>query len=107
MSPTRCAWGDGFEVETLINVRVAKAGLKIEEVPSFESVRIHGTSNLNAVSDGLRVLKTIATERRVGRKAAPHRSLVAPVIDFTQDELKTLDLRDVDLRDASVQQAAS
>ena len=32
-------WGDGFEVETLINVRIAKAGLRVTEVPSFETVR--------------------------------------------------------------------
>jgi glycosyltransferase involved in cell wall biosynthesis len=57
-------WGDGFEVETLIHVRVAKAGLVVAEVPSFEHSRIHGVSNLNAFSDGLRVLKTILTERR-------------------------------------------
>ena len=57
-------WGDGFEVETLINVRIAKAGLRVAEVGSFERSRIHGDSNLNAVSDGLRVLRTIAVERR-------------------------------------------
>jgi glycosyltransferase involved in cell wall biosynthesis len=54
---------DGFEVETLINVRVAKAGLKIAEVGSFEADRIHGTSNLNTFRDGWRVLKTIFKER--------------------------------------------
>jgi hypothetical protein len=57
-------WGDGFEVETLINVRIAMAGLKVSEVASFEERRIHGVSNLNAVSDGVRVLRTIARERR-------------------------------------------
>lgn len=65
-------WGDGFEIETLINVRVANAGLKITEVPSFERDRIHGESNLNAVRDGFRVLRTIRSERRsstVGRAA--------------------------------------
>src|SRR3954452_5260817 len=61
-------WGDGFEVETLINVRSAQAGLRVVEVPSFEADRIHGDSNLNAVSDGLRVLRTIAVERRRTRK---------------------------------------
>ncbi|GAA3348150.1 hypothetical protein GCM10020358_65500 [Amorphoplanes nipponensis] len=55
-------WGDGFEIETLLNLRVARAGLKVREVPSFEHRRIHGTSNLNAVTDGLRVLRTIARE---------------------------------------------
>jgi glycosyltransferase involved in cell wall biosynthesis len=55
-------WGDGFEVETLINVRIAKAGLRVTEVPSFETVRHYGASNLNAFSDGLRVLRTIRAE---------------------------------------------
>jgi glycosyltransferase involved in cell wall biosynthesis len=54
---------DGFEVETLINVRVAKAGLRIEEVGSYEADRIHGQSNLNTFRDGWRVLKTIFKER--------------------------------------------
>ena len=57
-------WGDGFEVETLINVRIAKAGLRVAEVPSFERSRYFGTSNLNAVSDGIRVLRTIHAERK-------------------------------------------
>jgi glycosyltransferase involved in cell wall biosynthesis len=54
---------DGFEVETLINVRIARAGLHTVEVPSQESERIHGTSNLSAFRDGSRVLKTIMGER--------------------------------------------
>jgi glycosyltransferase involved in cell wall biosynthesis len=54
---------DGFEVETLINVRVAKAGLIVHEVPSFEQVRLHGESNLRTVRDGSRVLRTIVRER--------------------------------------------
>jgi glycosyltransferase involved in cell wall biosynthesis len=54
---------DGFEVETLINVRIAKAGLVVHEVPSYERNRIHGASNLSALRDGGRVLRTIACER--------------------------------------------
>jgi glycosyltransferase involved in cell wall biosynthesis len=54
---------DGFEVETLVNVRIAKAGLIIHEVPSHERTRIHGQSHLNAMRDGTRVLVTIAFER--------------------------------------------
>lgn len=54
---------DGFEVETLINCRIAKAGLRIEEVGSFEADRIHGESNLNTFRDGWRVLKTLLKER--------------------------------------------
>jgi len=53
----------GFEVETLINVRVARAGLSVAEVPSMEYKRLFGESNLHAVRDGLRVLRTIFSER--------------------------------------------
>ncbi len=56
-------WGDGFEIETLINCRVAAGGLQIHEVPSVELERIHGESNLNTWRDGFRVLRTIFTER--------------------------------------------
>ena len=57
-------WGDGFEIETLINVRVALGGVKITEVGSTEKARIHGASNLRAIPDGIRVLYTILAERR-------------------------------------------
>ncbi|SEL48202.1 glycosyltransferase family 2 protein [Nonomuraea pusilla] len=62
---------DGFEIETLMNVRAAQAGLVISEVPSHERCRIHGESNLHAVRDGWRVLKTIVRERARGTAAAP------------------------------------
>jgi glycosyltransferase involved in cell wall biosynthesis len=61
-------WGDGFEVETLINIRVHSAGLKVTEVPSFEGARRYGASNLNAIADGWRVLSIIARESRALRK---------------------------------------
>ncbi len=54
---------DGFEIETLINIRMHKAQLKIIEVPSFEHKRIYGESNLNTFKDGWRVLVTILRER--------------------------------------------
>jgi len=70
-------WGDGFEIETLINCRFAGAGLVITEVPSFERGRLHGRSNLHAVSDGLRVLRTLRTERaRVRRDTALDQALL-------------------------------
>lgn len=56
-------WGDGFEVETLINTRIAAADLQIHEVPSVELARIHGESNLRTFRDGTRVLRTILEER--------------------------------------------
>jgi hypothetical protein len=54
----------GFEVETLINLRIAGAGMKITEVPSYEADRISGQSNLNTFRDGFRVLGTIFGEAR-------------------------------------------
>lgn len=54
---------NGFEVETLLNLRMHKARLKIVEVASFEYSRIYGQSNLQTFRDGWRVLKTIIKER--------------------------------------------
>jgi glycosyltransferase involved in cell wall biosynthesis len=64
-------WGDGFEIETLINVRVAKAKLAIAEVPSFEYERRNGESNLRTFRDGTRVLATIMRERFMRTRAVP------------------------------------
>lgn len=52
----------GFEIETIMNIRVIKTRLNIVEVPSFEHERIYGLSNLNAVRDGIRILRTILRE---------------------------------------------
>ncbi|GIM93985.1 glycosyltransferase family 2 protein [Paractinoplanes toevensis] len=55
-------WGDGFEIETMINIRAAADGMKVGEVGSIEHARIHGESNLNTFRDGFRVLRTIFSE---------------------------------------------
>lgn len=60
----------GFEVETLIHIRALRASLKIAEVPSFESARLHGVSNLRTVQDGARVLRSITSEWFSHRLAA-------------------------------------
>jgi hypothetical protein len=84
-------WGDGFEVETLINVRVAKAGLHVAEVPSFEHDRHHGMSNLNAFSDGIRVLRTIHAERKRGaRRSAASTAAARRIEGTTWSALSTL-----------------
>lgn len=78
-------WGDGFEIETLIAIRVAVARLAVVEVPSYEHSRIHGASNLTAFGDGLRVLRTILTERHMRNTAARmsrSRRPMAPVPDL-------------------------
>ena len=76
-------WGDGFEIETVINTRIARAGLDIREVASFESPRVYGSSNLNAVTDGLRVLKAICIERFSQSRPAP--AIPANVVAIRED----------------------
>jgi glycosyltransferase involved in cell wall biosynthesis len=80
----RMVWGDGFEIETVINCRFAAAGVRITEVPSVEKLRMFGESNLHAVKDGLRVLRTLLTEWR--RRAAGRRSQRAFVIGLADVE---------------------
>ncbi len=63
-------WGDGFEIETIINCRFAEADVRIQEVPSIELARIYGQSNLRTFSDGFRVLRTLFTERLRARRLA-------------------------------------
>src|SRR4029079_6312009 len=57
----------GFEVETLINLRIASAGMRITEVPSYEKDRLSGESNLKTFRDGFRVMGTILGEARRNR----------------------------------------
>jgi glycosyltransferase involved in cell wall biosynthesis len=70
----------GFEVETVLGIRAAVAGLRVTEVPSFELPRLHGTSNLRPWRDGWRVLRAIVRERvraqPAERRVAPPRVLV-------------------------------
>jgi Glycosyl transferase family 2 len=73
----------GFEVETLINLRIAGAGMKITEVPSYEEERIHGESNLKTFRDGFRVLGTILSESR--RSRSIHRERLPKVAAETQE----------------------
>jgi hypothetical protein len=63
--------GDGFEIETIMNVRALRAGLKVAEVPSFEAARIHGTGRLRTIPDGWRILKAILGEvvDHIGQRA--------------------------------------
>ena len=68
--PDGMLWGDGFEIETVLNCRIAAAGLRITEVPSVERQRIFGRTNLRTFTDGTRVLRTLAAERRRAVAAA-------------------------------------
>lgn len=68
----------GFEVEAQIVSRALRAGLRVVEVPSTESRRMNGSSNLRPVRDGSRVLWTIIRERRWRSGRAP-RTVAIPV----------------------------
>jgi len=63
----------GFEVETLMSIRAAEAGLRIYEVPSHERLRRHGVSNLSAIKDGWRILRLIVSEKRAARRSRARR----------------------------------
>lgn len=71
----------GFEVETLINLRVAGAGMKITEVPSYEEDRLSGQSNLKTFRDGFRVLGTILGEARRRRVIEGRRQPAVPAAE--------------------------
>jgi glycosyltransferase involved in cell wall biosynthesis len=60
--PAMALRSDGFEIETEINIRAIKAGLKITETPSLESHRRFGASHLRTFRDGARVLRKILVE---------------------------------------------
>lgn len=57
--------GDGFEIETMMNVRALRAGLTVVEVPSYEAKRVYGEGRLKTIPDGWRVLRTIWHERHI------------------------------------------
>lgn len=51
--------GNGFEIETEMNIKAWKSKMKVTEVSSFENERIHGEGNLKSFGDGKRILLTI------------------------------------------------
>jgi glycosyltransferase involved in cell wall biosynthesis len=77
----------GFEVETLMNIRAAAAGLVVHEVPSFEHPRVYGASNLRIMMDGWRIAKVIAREWLASRQARPVAVEMAVTTDLMFGEL--------------------
>jgi hypothetical protein len=67
---------DGFEIETVLNVRALRASWHITEVPSFEAARVYGTGRLRTIPDGWRVLRSIFRE-------SLHHYLRRPLLDPT------------------------
>jgi glycosyltransferase involved in cell wall biosynthesis len=54
---------DGWEQEQINSIRAVRRGLRVAEVPSFESARIAGIAKLSTWSTGWAVLKAIVAER--------------------------------------------
>ncbi|RIK41662.1 MAG: glycosyl transferase [Chloroflexi bacterium] len=76
---------DGFEIETMMNVRALHARLKVAEVPSFEAARVYGNGRLRTIPDGWRVVKTIFHEwmnphvRRSDRRVMTNRNTIPTI----------------------------
>ena len=76
---------DGFEIETEIVVNAVLAGLSIGEVPSMESPRRSGESNLRTFRDGQRVLRTLLRQRLARR--APQIPDIVRIPDVPSDRI--------------------
>jgi glycosyltransferase involved in cell wall biosynthesis len=66
----------GFEIETELVVRATMAGLRISEVPSVESPRRYGQSNLRTFRDGQRVLWTLLRGRAGFRRSGARPNII-------------------------------
>ena len=64
---------DGWACEIIGNIRAAKNGLRIVEVPSFERPRIAGEAKLGTFSAGWAILMAILREAAERRKNDTHR----------------------------------
>jgi hypothetical protein len=69
----------GFEIETEIVTKAVRHGLAVAEVPSRETPRISGESNLHAFRDGMRIVRTILREALPWR----NRRVAVPVMEAT------------------------
>jgi glucosyl-dolichyl phosphate glucuronosyltransferase len=70
----------GFEIETVMNIRAAKAALRVQEIPSHERRRVHGESNLHVLFDGWRILKAIRSEAFGSFRRRSPRGQAAPSV---------------------------
>jgi glycosyltransferase involved in cell wall biosynthesis len=72
----------GFEVEAQLIVRAHSTGLSITEVPSLESNRRAGQSNLRTFRDGRRVLWELLKEPFASRRSPHENGNVADLADL-------------------------
>lgn len=78
---------DGFEIETVMNIRAAKVGLKIHEIPSHEHARVHGESNLRILRDGWRIARVIMRERFSGRTQRQVQRSISSVSEIPETQV--------------------
>jgi glycosyltransferase involved in cell wall biosynthesis len=76
---------DGFEIETQLVLHASLAGLRVSEVPSYESPRRFGQSNLRTFRDGRRVLWTLLRARSAFPRYAYQPSRVIDLTDHGRD----------------------
>jgi hypothetical protein len=62
-------WGDGLEVETVINYCLGPVGLRLVVVPSLRRCRLSDRSGLRTAVDGARVVRSAGAGRRCVRGA--------------------------------------
>jgi len=74
---------NGWACEIVSNIRVARDGLRVVEIASFEHNRIAGEAKLATLSAGWAILKAILRERAIGHQMAALRT-PKPQAQFTQ-----------------------
>jgi glycosyltransferase involved in cell wall biosynthesis len=62
---------DGFAIEYQISIRAMKKRLRIAEIPTVEGDRIGGASTAYSIPTGLKVLKILLRELRIGSRFGP------------------------------------
>jgi hypothetical protein len=78
----RLTWGDGPEIEPLVNIRMAAQGLRVVEVASVGYPSIHGDDRRRLLSRAWRAVHALFAEylrkSRRGRRSAPARHEEVP-----------------------------
>ena len=71
----RPVWGEGAEIEPLVNIRMAAEGLRVMEVATVRYPRIHGKRRRRRVARALRAIRVLMREHRrrarLGRRPSP------------------------------------
>jgi len=85
-----------------MNVRARQGRAAIQEIPSYEHLRLHGMSNLKVMRDGIRIARFIVRERfleRTRRTSRPDPSSVQEqestssfVPSETQEQIAAVDV---------------